>query len=258
MSIRVTVWGENVHEHSNELVKNMYPEGMHSCIASALDEDPEISSRTATLQENEQGLTEEVLKETDVLTWWGHAAHNQVEDRIVDRVQERVLEGMGLILLHSAHFSKIFRRLMGTTCSLIWREAGEMERVWVCNPGHPITNGLNRFFEIPQSEMYGEPFQVPSAEEIIFSSWFQGGETFRSGLVYRRGNGKIFYFSPGHETYPIYYQKEIRMILRNAVKWARPEEKLWMDNYSSKPSEPIEKIVERGPKLHENGSEGFR
>ena len=171
MSIRVTVWGENVHEQTSKVVQEVYPMGMHNCIADALNEDPEIQARTATLQEPEHGLTEEVLQQTDVLTWWGHAAHSKVEDQIVDRVQAQVLEGMGLLVLHSGHYSKIFRRLLGTTCSLIWREAGEMERVWVCNPGHPIAQGLGRYFEVPQTEMYGEPFQVPTPHEMIFSSW---------------------------------------------------------------------------------------
>ena len=258
MSIRVTVWGENVHEQTSKVVQEVYPMGMHNCIADALNEDPEIQTRTATLQEPEHGLAEEVLQQTDVLTWWGHAAHGKVEDQIVDRVQARVLEGMGLLVLHSGHYSKIFRQLLGTTCSLIWREAGEMERVWVCNPGHPIAQGLGRYFEVPQTEMYGEPFQVPTPHEMIFSSWYQGGEVFRSGLTYLRGNGKIFYFSPGHETYPIYHQPEIQLVLKNAVKWACPTPGLWLDNYTRKATPPVEDIQERGPKLHEPGSEGLR
>jgi trehalose utilization protein len=258
MPIQVTVWGENVHEQTSAVVQEVYPKGMHTCIADTLQEDPEITTRTATLQEFEHGLTEEVLASTDVLTWWGHAAHGQVEDAIVDRVQARVLEGMGLLVLHSGHYSKIFRRLLGTTCSLTWREAGELERVWVCNPGHPIAQGLGRYFEVPQSEMYGEPFQVPPPEEMVFSSWFQGGETFRSGLTYKRGNGKIFYFSPGHETYPIYHQPEIQLVLRNAVKWACPEGGKWEDGYTRKATPPVEAITERGPKLHAPGTEGLR
>src|SRR3954471_17089126 len=153
MSIRVTVWGENVHEHKSQLVGSLYPKGMHGCIADALREDPELVVRTATLQEPEHGLTEAVLADTDVLSWWGHTAHADVTDAIADRVQKRVLEGMGLLVLHSAHYSKIFKRLLGTTCSLTWREAGEKERLWVCNPGHRIARGLGSHFELEMEEM---------------------------------------------------------------------------------------------------------
>ena len=258
MKINATIWGENIHDKKNKDVKKIYPDGMHSCIEAALKNEPNINTKTATLDQDNHGLSDDILRNTDVLLWWGHAAHDQVEDHIVDKVHARVLEGMGLIALHSSHYSKIFRKLMGTTCSLVWREAGELERVWVCNPGHPITNGLGRYFEIPQSEMYGEPFQVPPAEETIFSSWYQGGETFRSGLIYKRGNGKIFYFSPGHETYPIYHQKEVKLVLCNAVKWACSEKGTWKDDYTRHPSDPIEKIETQGPQLHKPGEEGFR
>ena len=227
--ISVTVWGENVHEHRNEAVRALYPDGMHATVAEALGEDPEIEAGTATLDQPEHGLTVERLAATDVLTWWGHLAHGDVSDEIVDRVQARVLEGMGLVVLHSGHFSKIFRRLMGTTCSLRWRDEGELERVWVCNPGHPIAQGVGPYFELEQEEMYGEPFGVPAPEEQVFVSWFAGGEVFRSGCCYRRGNGKIFYFRPGHELFPTYHQAPVRQVLRNAVRWARPEGSLWIE-----------------------------
>lgn len=242
MAIKVIVWGENVHEQNDEKVQNIYPDGMHNCIADGLNIDDDIDAKTVTLQEPEHGLSTELLNNTDVLIWWGHIAHDKVNDKIVDRVHARVLEGMGIIILHSAHYSKIFRKLLGTTCSLRWREAGELERIWVCDPGHKIAQGIDRFIELPQSEMYGEPFQIPPPDEIIFTSWFQGGETFRSGVTYKRGNGKLFYFSPGHETYPIYHQKPIKLILKNAVKWAYQENRVWLDNYTQSPSDPIETI----------------
>ena len=249
--LRVTVWGENVHETSHQVVRDNYPDGMHACIAEGLREDPSFEVRTATLQDPEHGLTEDVLDKTEVLTWWGHAAHDQVEDAIVDRVQARVLQGMGLIVLHSGHYSKIFRRLMGTTCSLTWREAGEKERIWVCNPGHPIAQGLDKYFEIEHSEMYGEPFAVPAPDETVFVSWFEGGEVFRSGLCYRRSNGNIFYFRPGHETYPIYYDANVKQVLKNAVKWAAPAGAHWID---SCPNVPIEQAAEpidlKGQSVH--------
>jgi trehalose utilization protein len=259
MSVRVTVWGENVHEQKSELVRSLYPRGMHACIADALSSDPGIVARTATLQEPEHGLSEQVLAETDVLSWWGHAAHGQVDDAVVDRVQRRVLEGMGLIVLHSGHYSKIFKRLLGTSCSLTWREAGERERLWVCNPGHRIAQGLGTHIELEMEEMYGEPFGIPAPEEQVFISWFEGGEVFRSGSCWRRGNGKIFYFRPGHETYPTYYNEQVQRVLQNAVHWARPEAQPWIDTCPNVPVEKaLEKISERGGKLHAPGSEGLR
>jgi trehalose utilization protein len=219
--IRVTVWGENVHEQTHEAVRKIYPTGMHTCIAEGLRESADFDVRTATLQEPDHGLSEDVLASTDVLTWWGHAAHAKVEDKIVDRVQKRVLEGMGLLVLHSGHHSKVFKRLMGTSCDLCWREAGEKERIWITNPGHPIVQGLNApCFEIEHEEMYGEPFGIPAPDETLMISWFQGGEVFRSGATWQRGNGKIFYFRPGHETYPTYHQAEVKLILKNGVRWA--------------------------------------
>jgi trehalose utilization protein len=257
--LRVTVWGENVHEKKHPVVAQLYPRGMHETIAEGLRELGGVEVHTATLDQPEHGLTDAVLEATDVLTWWGHAAHGQVEDAIVDRVQKRVLQGMGLVVLHSGHYAKIFKRLLGTTCSLTWREAGEKERLWVCNPGHPIAQGIDRYFEIEHEEMYGEPFAIPTPDETIFISWFQGGEVFRSGATWKRGSGKIFYFRPGHETYPTYHQKEVRRVIHNAVFWARPEGARWID---SCPNVPVEKAAEKitalGDTLHKPGEAGFR
>jgi len=201
-----------------------------------------LEVRTATLDEPEHGLTEAVLAQTDVLTWWGHMAHGEVEDAVVDRVHQRVLAGMGLVVLHSGHFSKIFKRLMGTTCDLKWREAGEKERIWVVEPGHPIAEGLGEYFEIPQAEMYGERFDIPAPDTLVFISWFEGGEVFRSGCCYQRGRGRIFYFRPGHETYPIYYQPEVLRVIYNAVRWAAPQEiKATQFGNAPVPLEPIKK-----------------
>lgn len=228
--LRVVVWSENVHESKNPAVARIYPQGMHAAIAAGLRALlPHAAVTTATLQESEHGLTETVLAETDVLTWWGHLAHGEVAEVVVERVQRRVLEGMGLIVLHSGHHSKIFKRLLGTSCSLTWREAGERERLWVCNPGHPIAAGLDRCFELPQEEMYGEPFGIPSPDDQVFISWFEGGEVFRSGCCWQRGNGKIFYFRPGHETYPTYFDANVRRVIANAVQWARPQGQ-WIDS----------------------------
>jgi len=222
--IRVTVWNEYRHERrEGGKPAEVYPEGMHAVIAQALSAEGGFEVRTATLDEPEHGLTEQVLAETDVLTWWGHTAHEEVSDEVVDRVQRRVvLGGMGLVVLHSGHFSKIFRRLMGTTCNLKWREIAEKERIWIVEPGHPIAKGLHDCFEIPHTEMYGERFDIPAPDTLVLVSWFQGGEVFRSGCCYHRGNGKVFYFRPGHETFPIYYQPEVQRVIANACRWAAP------------------------------------
>jgi trehalose utilization protein len=218
---RVTIWNEFRHERKDEHIKAIYPDGMHAAIAAGLAEHG-LTARTATLDEPEHGLTEAVLAETDVLIWWGHLAHREVDDAIVDRVHARVLNGMGLIVLHSGHFSKIFKKLMGTTCDLKWREAGDKERLWVVAPGHPIVEGIGEYIELPEEEMYGEHFDIPQPETLVFVSWFTGGEVFRSGCCYSRGAGKIFYFRPGHETHPTYFNKEVIRVIANGVHWAAP------------------------------------
>lgn len=220
--IRVTVWNEFLHERQDEAVRKIYPDGMHQVVARFLSRHQDIASRTATLDQPEHGLSETILSQTDVLIWWGHKAHDQVSDEVVQRVHKKVLEGMGLIVLHSAHHSKIFKALMGTNCSLRWREAGEKERLWNINPGHPIAEGIGDFIELPQAEMYGERFDIPNPDSVIFISWFEGGEVFRSGCCWERGHGRIFYFRPGHETYPIYHHEQIQKVMTNAVRWATP------------------------------------
>ncbi len=221
-AIAVTVWNEFRHERESEAVKKVYPKGIHAALADQLGALGGVQARTATLDEPEHGLTEEVLRGTDVLIWWGHMAHHEVSEEVAERVQRRVLEGMGFIGLHSAHFSKPFRRLMGTNCSLRWREAGEKERLWNVEPGHPIAEGIGEYFELPHVEMYGERFDVPTPDKVIFISWFQGGEVFRSGCVWERGHGRVFYFRPGHETFPIFYDENVVRVIGNGVRWAAP------------------------------------
>ncbi len=240
--IRVTVWNEFQHEKTNETVKKIYPEGMHVTIGTALKKNPDLSVRYATLDEPEHGLTQKVVDTTDVLIWWGHCAHDKVTDEIVKRVQKRVLEGMGLIVLHSGHFSKIFKALMGTHCSLRWREAGEKERLWNIEPGHPITEGIGEYIELPHTEMYGERFDIPTPDKLIFISWFEGGEVFRSGCCWERGHGRIFYFRPGHESYPIYHNAEVQRVITNAVRWAKPR---IFAEHSAPNTKPLEKLSER-------------
>ena len=219
--LRVTVWHEYRHEKLDKQVADVYPEGIHGALAKGLAPYG-FDIHTATLDEPEHGLTQEALDNTDVLTWWGHMAHGEVSDEIVDRVQERVLNGMGLIVLHSGHLSKIFRRLMGTGCMLRWREADEKERIWTVDPSHPICDGLPEYIEIDEAEMYGEHFDIPPPDTLVFISWFEGGEVFRSGCCYQRGQGKIFYFRPGHETYPIFHLPIVHKVIANAINWAKP------------------------------------
>jgi len=219
--LRVTVWNEYWQEKTDSRVAEIYPDGIHVTLAAALSKKG-LQVRTATLDEPEQGLTNAVLDATDVLVWWGHKAHNEVADAVVERVQRRVLNGMGLIVLHSGHFSKLFMRLMGTSCNLKWRESGDYERLWVVAPEHPIAVGLDEYVEIEHEETYGEPFEVPPPETLVFVSWFSGGEVFRSGCCYTRGLGKVFYFRPGHETLPTYHLPNVQHIIANAVRWAAP------------------------------------
>jgi trehalose utilization protein len=222
--IRVTVWGENVHEREEEEVRALYPQGMHAAIAGGIAGllGERVRVRTATLDQPEHGLTPDVLDGTDVLTWWGHAAHDAVADTVVDRVQEAVLGGMGLLALHSAHESKVFRRLMGTSCSLRWRNEGERELVWTVDPAHPIAAGVPQPIVLDRHEMYGEHFDIPAPDELVFVSSFAGGEVFRGGCGFRRGAGRIFYFSPGDQDYPIYHHPDVQRVIANAIEWVAP------------------------------------
>ena len=218
--INVTVYNEFHHEKIHDYVQKVYPDGIHAAIKDALDGDGRFETSVATFEMDEHGLTEEVLSRTDVLFWWAHCLHEPVLDEVVERIHKRVLEGMGLVVLHSGHASKIFRKLMGTGCKVKWRESDDLERIWVVDPSHPIAAGLPEFFELEREEMYGEHFDIPTPDDVVFASWFSGGELIRSGCCFERGNGKIFYFRPGHESYPTFYDENIRKVLVNAALWA--------------------------------------
>lgn len=219
---RVTVWNEYFHEVNEPRIAQVYPKGIHGAIAEMLGKKTDYEIRTATLDQPEHGLTQEVLDNTDVLIWWGHMAHNKVSDEVVNRVCQRVLDGMGMIFLHSGHESKPFIKLMGTSCHLKWRENDEKERVWVIDPAHPIARGLPAFIELPKEETYSERFDIPTPDELVFISWFSGGEVFRSGCCWRRGKGRIFYFRPGHEEFPTFYRDDITQVIINGIEWAKP------------------------------------
>ena len=219
-SPRVTIWNEFRQERSDPPVRAIYPDGIHAAIEAGLREHSVDNVRVATLDDPDHGLPPDVLAATDTLIWWGHAAHDEVNDDVVDRVQAAVLGGLGLVVLHSGHFSRIFKRLMGTSCDLKWREDGRRERLWVVDPSHPLAAGLAESFVLPEEEMYGEHFGIPPPDELVLLSWFEGGEVFRSLCTFRRGQGRIVYFRPGHETHPTYFDPNVRRVIANAVRWA--------------------------------------
>lgn len=217
--IRVTVWNEFRHEKSKETVRVLYPEGLHAAIGAFLSSD-EVLVRFATLDEPDQGLPEEVLRNTDVLVWWGHCAHEEVDNALVERIFHRVQAGMGMIFLHSAHKSKPFSRILGTTGNLTW---GRNQRciVWNLCPTHPIAQGIPAHFELCE-ELYSEPFFIPKPDDLLFASWYEDGNLFRGGFTYTRGLGKIFYFHPGHETCTSFANPHVQRVLQNAVRWCAP------------------------------------
>lgn len=219
--IKVTVFNEFIHEKQDEEVKKIYPDGIHMRLKRAL-EGTDVKVRTATLDDPECGLSEEVLEDTDVLLWWGHMGHDRVPDEVAARVRDAVLNGMGALFLHSAHHSKPFKLLMGTTGNLGWRESGDLQRVWTLAPSHPISAGVERYFEVENDETYCEPFDIPTPDDLVFVSWYTGGEVMRTGCCWNRGRGKVFYFQPGHETYPVYYNESVIRVIKNAVEWAKP------------------------------------
>lgn len=245
--IKVTIWNEYVQEQLDykrfsfqsgwqcspadwehiaenaRRIRSIHPGGIHETLKALVQEDGDIQVRhIATLEMEQCGLTEEVLDDTDVLIWWSHIAQGEVPDEIAARVQSHVQRGMGLIVLHSGHMCKPMQRLLGTSCTLRWRE-GDTERLWCVNPSHPIAMGVPECVELTEEEMYGEFFDIPAPDELVFLGNFGGGEVFRSGCVWNRGYGKFFYFQPGHETCPSYHNEHIRTIIRNAVRYvARP------------------------------------
>lgn len=223
----ITIWNEFLHEQADNdcgrLCRQHYPRGIHAYLEKALSPALEdCTIRAVSLDMPENGLPDPVLDTTDVLVWWGHMAHGQVPDDLVDRIQRRIFGGMGLVMLHSGQKSKIFRRMLGTPCTLRWREIGEKERVWICDPGHPIAQGVPETFAIEHTEMYGEPFGIPNDAHVVFLSWYAGGNVFRSGVTLQRGLGRIFYFAPGHETLPIYHHPDVQRVLANGIRWCIP------------------------------------
>lgn len=243
----VTIWNEFIHEKEQsacgDVCRKHYPNGIHEYLKEALSaRDNTITYQTAYQSQPECGLSDEVLEKTDVLVWWAHVAHNDIPDELVEKIRLRILGGMGLIVLHSGHYSKIFARMLGTSCGLRWREVGEKERVWTVAPGHPIARGIPESFEIPHTEMYGEPFDIANDGKVVFMSWYEGGNVFRSGVAFERDLGRIFYFSPGHETFPIYHNENVQKVILNAIKWAQPQAPVISTKRVSTNDAPLEKI----------------
>ncbi len=219
--IQVTVWNEYRHEKNNDEVRALYPNGLHAEIGKALSECDDLEITLAALDDPEQGLPDELLNRTDVLFWWGHMAHGEVSDALVEKIRNRVYNGMGLVVLHSGHYSKVFRNVVGTTGNLMWGD-NKHEVIWNINPTHPIAAGIPSHFELESEEVYAEPFQIPQPDEQVFLSWYETGYVFRSGNVWKRGAGKVFYFQPGHETVPTYFNPYVRRILQNAAHYCAP------------------------------------
>jgi trehalose utilization protein len=240
--VRVLVWDENP-PHAD---KKLYPEGIRGAVADALNAsgNGQIQAITAHLDEDEQGITASKLADADVLIWWGHARHAEVSDETAALVKTAVHEnGLGFLPLHSAHYSKTFKGVLGCTGHLKggWREiAGfEPEEITVCAPRHPIAQGIEDFV-IEAEEMYGAPLGAPPFETLVFQSYFpHGGEYFPCGFTLTvgegidaqftsgpgggkgqgEGAGRVFYFRPGHETVPTYHLPVVQQIIRNGVLW---------------------------------------
>ena len=223
-TINVTIWNEYRHEKSDENVAKLYPNGLHAAIGEFLSKNDDMKITLAALDDPDQGLPDEVLNNTDVLLWWGHMNHGEVKDDLVERIRQRVyVGGMGFIALHSAHHSKPFRAIVGTTGNLLWGD-NQKEIIWNIMPSHPIAAGIPSHFELPEEELYAEPFQIPQPDAHIFEGWYEYGYVFRTGCTFLRGAGRVFYFQPGHETCPSFYDANVQRIITNGVRWAAPND----------------------------------
>ena len=223
-TINVTIWNEYRHEKSDETVAKLYPNGLHAAIGEFLSKNDDMKITLAALDDPDQGLPDEVLNNTDVLLWWGHMNHGEVKDDLVERIRQRVyVGGMGFIALHSAHHSKPFRAIVGTTGNLLWGD-NQKEIIWNIMPSHPIAAGIPAHFELPEEELYAEPFQIPQPDAHIFEGWYEHGYVFRTGCTFLRGAGRVFYFQPGHETCPSFYDANVQRIITNGVRWAAPND----------------------------------
>ena len=215
---RVVVWSEGTAP------KNVYPQDINAAIAEGLKPLKGWDIVTASINDPDQGLPEDMLNSASVLIWWGHQKHGAVSDALVDRIVKRVRDGgMGFIATHSAHYSKPLKAILGTPCG--WKyyiDDGARVDLVVKAPSHPIALGVKNF-TLPHTERYGDPFEVPTPETVVFDGIYTlpngAAENAQQGMVWTVGKGRVFYFQPGHESYPIYFQDEIRHIFRNGVQW---------------------------------------
>lgn len=243
--MKVTVWGEEYLERASlgdrpepinyfgyvDKAREIYPDDVHTAVAGFLRERlPDATVRTSSLSEPEVGLGASLLADTDVLVWWSHVKHHLVPDETVENIWQRIREGMGLVMLHAGIESKILRRVLGTSCNAGgWRQSDDWEAIWTVDPSHSIARNVPAHFVIPTEEVYGEYFDIPTPDQLVFLSSFRGGEVFRSGCCWHRGNGRIFYFRPGHESHPTYHQAEVQQIIANGVVWAARDDKPTLD-----------------------------
>jgi len=221
--IRVTIWNEFRHEkHEGSLAQKYYPNGIHAQIKSFLDECDDLEVRLACLDDPDQGIPDEVLDNTDVLMWWGHCYHDAVRDDRVEYIRNRVYKGgMGFVACHSAHESKPFKAIVGTSGALSWGD-DYPEIMWNLKPSHPIAEGIPDHFDLELEELYAEPFYIPDPDDLIFAGWYPTGHIFRAGATYTRGMGRVFYFQPGHESCPSFHNPFVQRVLKNGVHWVAP------------------------------------
>jgi trehalose utilization protein len=215
----VVVWSEGTAP------KSVYPNDINGAVAEGLKDLSGWEVVKAGLSDPDQGLPDKLLQRADVLIWWGHQKHGDVKDELVDKIVKRVKEdGMGFIALHSSHFAKPNKKLMGTACS--WKAYvldSTTLKITVKSPDHPIAKGI-KDFTIDHSERYSDPYAVPTPKAVVFegtASLKKGGtDTSQIGLTWEIGKGKVFYFQAGHETNPVFMDPNVRQIMSNAVQWA--------------------------------------
>jgi trehalose utilization protein len=218
---RIVVWSEG------SAPKDVYPNDINAAVAEGLKSLRGWDVAAASLKDPDQGFPGDTLAKTDVLIWWGHVHHGAVKDALIEQIVGRVKnDGMGFIALHSSHYSKALRKLLGTDCGFAAYVAdGSGLDVTVKAKDHPIARGIDNF-SLAHTERYSEPFQIPEPETVVFDGVYKrpdgSTEASRQGLVWTVGKGKVFYFQPGHETYPHFFDKNVRKILRNAVRWVAP------------------------------------
>ena len=262
--LKVLVWDEQ-----QEAQKKAYENFLGNHIAEHLKKQPGLALRSVSINESQQGLSDENLEWAEAILWWGHVRHKDVDDAAVGKVIARLKAGKcGLVAIHSAHWSKPFKAAMWErhqqdvlsripaadrgsvilktlpkeggadvartemrdgkieitlvvpNCGLgSWRADGAPSHVEVKAPDHPIAKGVPARFDVKQTEMYNEPFTVPAPDTVVFAESWDKGEKFRAGCCWKVGEGRVFYFRPGHETYPVFHQPETLQIAHNAALW---------------------------------------